>query len=138
MKARAAAAGRRLALGTGNAFEVLGQWLGGESHTPEEHTLRADLTWLGVVLRRCATLLAAGIFYAQMLGRAPQLVYLAPFVWAVMAWQMSDWSATPPPVVAAPESDVDAAHRRAKARAAYDPNGVMCIVHPPREDVTPD
>lgn len=136
MKARAAAAGRRFALGTGNTFEVLGQWLGGESHTPEQHTLRADLRWLGVVLRRSVLLLLAGIFYAQLLGRAPQLIYLAPVVWAVMAWQMSDWSATPPPRGVAPESDVDAARRRAKARVALDPNGVMCIYQAPREEVT--
>ncbi|MFJ8804206.1 hypothetical protein [Streptomyces sp. NPDC102487] len=136
MKARAVATGRRLALGTGNTFEAVGHWLSAESHTPDKHSLRADLRWLGVVLRRLVTLLLAAIFYAQLLGRAPQLIYLVPLAWAVMAWQMSDWSATPPPRGVAPESDEAARRRLAKARGALDPNGVMCTYHAPREEVS--
>lgn len=139
MKGRAVAAGHRLCLGTGKGFEWLGYWLGGESHTPERHTLPADLAWLGVVLRRLVLLTLAAIFYTGLLGQAPHLIYLAPIAWAVMAWQMSDWSATPPPRGVAPDSDVDAARRRARARGAYDPNGVMCVYHaaaePAREEV---
>ncbi|WP_371551682.1 hypothetical protein OG266_39425 [Streptomyces sp. NBC_00554] len=86
-------------------------------------------------LLRLVLSLLAGIFYAQLLGRAPHLIYLVPLAWAVTAWQMSDWSATPPPRGVAPGNDVDAARRRAQAKAAYDPNGVLCTYHAPREEV---
>ncbi|WP_371528390.1 hypothetical protein OG302_22370 [Streptomyces sp. NBC_01283] len=135
MRARAVAAGHRLCLGTGKAFEWLGYWLGGKSHTPERHTLPADLAWLGVVLRRLVLLALAAIFYAGLLIQAPHLIYLAPIAWAVMAWQMSDWSATPPPRGVAPESDEAARRRLKRARGALDPNGVMCIYHAPREEI---
>lgn len=135
MKGRATAAGRRLALGTGHVLEALGYWLSGESHAPKRHTVGADLRWLGVVVRRLVVLLLAGIFYAQLFGRAPQLIYVAPLVWAVAAWQMSDWSATPPPRGAAPDSDEAARRRLKKARGVLDPNGVMCIYQATRDEV---
>ncbi len=127
-------AGRRVCLGTGRGFERLGYWLGGESHAPGRHTLLADLAWLGVVVRRLVALVLAAIFYAGLLTQAPHLIYLAPIAWAVSAWQMSDWSATPPPRGVAADSGIDARRRRAQARGVYDPNGVMCILHPVPSD----
>lgn len=41
--------------------------------------------------------------------------------------------ALPSPTVAPSRNDVSADELRKAARAAYDPNGVMCIVHAPRE-----
>lgn len=137
MKAHAVATGRRLCRGTGNAFEWLGYWLGAADHAPEQHTLRTDLAWLGVVLRRLLVFTMAALFYGGLVVlRAPQLIYAAPLVWAVMAWQMSDWSATPPPRGVAPESDEAARRRLRKARGVMDPNGVMCIYHATAEEVT--
>lgn len=136
MKTEAAAAGRRLCLGTGNAFEWLGYWLGAEDHTPKQHTLRTDLTWLGVILRRLVMLAAAVVFYGGLtVTRAWHLVYLMPAGWLAVAWQMSDWSATPPPRGVAPESEEAARRRLKRARGALDPNGVMCVYHAPREEV---
>lgn len=129
MKARAVEAGRLLARGTWLALEAWGVWLSGASHQE-----RAGIVRLGVVLRRLMLSLLAAIFYAGVVTRSWQLVYLAPLAWAAVAWQMSDWSATPPPRGVAPDSDVDAARRRTASRGAYDPNGVMCIVHAPREE----
>ncbi|WP_326730250.1 hypothetical protein [Streptomyces phaeochromogenes] len=130
MKARTAEAGRLLSRGTWNALEAWGLWLSGASHADRHGLLR-----LGVILRRLVLSLLAAIFYAGVVTRSWQLVYLAPLAWAAVAWQMSDWSATPPPRGVAPESDIDAARRRKAARGVYDPNGVMCITHPPREEV---
>jgi hypothetical protein len=41
--------------------------------------------------------------------------------------------ALPSPIERGPDSDERARRRAAKARGALDPNGVMCIMHPPRE-----
>lgn len=133
MRAPVVAGFRRLSLGTAREFEWLGWWLSAESRAPQQHTLRADLAWLGHVVARLVLAILGAIFWAQLLGRAPHLIYGMPIAWAVSAWQMSDWSATPPPRGVAPDSDVDAARRRARARGAYDPNGVMCILHAPAE-----
>lgn len=133
MKARAAEAGQRLCRGTWFGLEAYGRWLGGDSHADRSGTVR-----LGVILRRLGASLFAVVFYGSILQRAPQLIYAVPPAWLWAAWQVSDSSATPPPRGAAPDSDVDAAHRRAKARGVYDPNGVMCTYHPPRVEVTAD
>lgn len=135
MKTRLVAGYRRLCLGTAREFEWLGWWLSAESRTPQQHTLGADLAWLGHVVARLVLAVLGAIFWAQLLGRAPHLIYGAPLAWLVSAWQMSEWSATPPPRGVAPDSDVDAARRRARARGAYDPNGVMCIYQAPREEI---
>lgn len=47
------------------------------------------------------------------------------------ARRVSDSSAPPPPRGVAPDSDEAARRKRAKARVALDPNGVMCIMHEP-------
>jgi hypothetical protein len=134
VKAELGAAGRRLALGTGNAFEALGHWLGAADRVPKRHTLAADLVWLGVAGRRLVLLALAGIFYAQLLGRAPYLVYLLPFAWVGTAWHLSDWSATPPPRGVAPSGDVYARETGEVARVVRSPEGVMCTVHLVREE----
>jgi hypothetical protein len=43
--------------------------------------------------------------------------------------------ALPSPTVAPSRNDIDAAQARRAARGATDPNGVMCIVHLPTEEV---
>lgn len=131
MKAEAVAAGRRLALGTGNGFEWLGHWLGAESRIPEQHTLLADLAWLGVALRRLVLLALAGIFYANLLLRAPHLVYLVPVVWAVGAWQMSDWSATPPPEEGRPSCRECAGHELVSVTPLESQKGMLIYTSAP-------
>lgn len=42
--------------------------------------------------------------------------------------------ALPSPTERGPSSDERARRRAAKARVALDPNGVMCIMHPPAEE----
>jgi hypothetical protein len=121
--------GRRLSLGTWLALEAWARWLSGKTHAD-----RSGLVRLVVMLRRVAASVFAAVFYGSIVQRAYGAVYLLPLVWAVGAWQMSDTSATPPPRGATPESDEDARRRRAKARGALDPNGVMCILHPPAEE----
>lgn len=134
MSARAATSGRRLALGTWRLIEAYGHWLSGESHRPASAGFRAGARWLGVVVLRLAASLFALVFYGSVVQRAPYLIYALPPAWAYNAWHMSDWSATPPPRGVAPDSDIDAARRRARARGAYDPNGVMCVYQAPREE----
>jgi hypothetical protein len=43
----------------------------------------------------------------------------------------------PPPREATPEDDETARRRHKKARAVYDPSGVMCIYHAPAERAAP-
>ncbi|MEV6752367.1 hypothetical protein [Streptomyces sp. NPDC051214] len=89
----------------------------------------------------CVLLVLAVVLVAVVFMVSPTVGLLA--LWAVgtlLLWRaarrMSVSSATPPPRGVAPDSDIDAARRRARARGAYDPNGVMCVYHAPREEVT--
>ncbi|RMB85612.1 hypothetical protein CTZ28_12530 [Streptomyces shenzhenensis] len=131
VRARAAVVGRRLCLGTWRQLEAWARWLSGKTHAD-----RPGIVRLGVILRRFVASVLAAVFYSLLLQRVPGGIYLLPVVWAIGAWQMSDTSATPPPREVAPESAEAAGRRRAKARGVTDPNGVMCIVHPVREEVT--
>jgi hypothetical protein len=124
---------RRLCLGTALALEAFGHWLAAEPHTPERHTLHTDAPWLGRILLRVAITIGAAAFWGQLVSRAPYLLYVAPVVWTVTAWQMSDWSATPPPRGVAPRNGITADRARAIARVAQDPSGVMCNIHAPGE-----
>jgi hypothetical protein len=133
VKAQLTAAFRRLCLGTTHEIEWFGWWLSAENRTPARHSLRTDTVWLGHVLGRLTLAVLGAIFWVQLLLRAPYLIYGAPIAWFGSAWQMSDWSATPPPRGAAAESDIDARRRAARARGVYDPNGVMCVYHPPAD-----
>jgi hypothetical protein len=45
---------------------------------------------------------------------------------------------TPPPRATTPDDEETARRRLKKARAAYDPSGVMCIYHAPAESAAPD
>ncbi|MFZ3558148.1 hypothetical protein [Streptomyces sp. BH055] len=138
MKDQLTAAFRRLCLGTTLTLEAFGHWLSAEPHTPDRHTLRTDAPWLGRILLRTAITLGAAAFWGQLVSHAPYLIYAAPLAWVVTAWQMSDWSATPPPRGVATRNDIAADHARAVARGAQDPIGVMCIYHPPAEEETED
>ena len=59
----------------------------------------------------------------------------AGLLWRSARRRMSDSSATPPPRGVAPDSSIDAARSRARARGVYDPSGVMCVYQAPREEV---
>lgn len=131
MKARAAATGRRVCRGTWLTLEAWGHWLSGASHQERAGTVR-----LGVIVARSAGSLFAVIFYGSVLQRAPQLIYAVPVAWAYAAWQMPDSSATPPPSGAAPSGDVYAGERCEIARVVPIAEGVGCILHPVREEVT--
>ncbi|MFF1732033.1 hypothetical protein [Streptomyces sp. NPDC058247] len=124
MRARITDAFRRVCLGTSAQLDALGHWFSGASHPGRFGRAL-------VILRRLGVLAAAFLFWGQLLARAPYFLYAVPVVWAVSAWQMSDSSATPPPRGVTPSRIVDAGHARKNARGAQDPNGVMCIYHPP-------
>lgn len=88
----------------------------------------------------CVLIVLAGVATAVVFAISPTAGVLA--VWVVgtfalwrAAGRMSDSRATPPPRGVAPDSGEDARRRRAQARGVYDPNGVMCITHPPAEEV---
>ncbi|MCX4557948.1 hypothetical protein OHA02_17270 [Streptomyces phaeochromogenes] len=88
----------------------------------------------------CVLLVLAGVVTAVVFAISETAGVLA--VWVVGAFalwraarRMSDSRATPPPPPSAPDSGEDARRRRAQARGVYDPNGVMCITHPPVEEV---
>jgi hypothetical protein len=88
----------------------------------------------------CVLVVLATVVVAVVFALSPTAGVLTVWVAGTVAlWRavrrMSDSSATPPPQAAAPESDIDAAHRRKGARAVFDPIGVMCIIHAPREEV---
>ncbi|WP_069885263.1 hypothetical protein [Streptomyces luteocolor] len=131
MRVQLASAFRRLCLGTARELEWLYWWLTAKNRVPNRHSLRSDLAWIGHALGRLVLAAGALAFWGQLLTRAPHLIYGVPLAWAASAWQMSDWSATPPPRGVAADSDIDARRRRAQARGVQDPNGVMCIIHPP-------
>lgn len=54
------------------------------------------------------------------------------------ARRMSDSRATPPPRGVAPSGDVSARETGEIARVVHSPEGVMCIVHPVREEEVND
>ncbi|QQM42810.1 hypothetical protein [Streptomyces liliifuscus] len=87
----------------------------------------------------CVLVVLGAVAAAAVFAVSPTAGVLA--VWMVGAFalwraarRMSDSRATPPPRGVAPDSDEDARRRRAQARGATDPNGVMCIVHEPAEE----
>ncbi|OQD52739.1 hypothetical protein BM536_032025 [Streptomyces phaeoluteigriseus] len=86
--------------GTWHQMEAWGRWLSGASHKQESGLVR-----LGVILRRLLLSLLVVVFYGALLQRVPGGIYAVPLVWAVGAWQMSDWSAPPPPRSTAPLVD---------------------------------
>lgn len=113
--------GRRIALGTGLTLQRLGAWVG-------EHG------WKLAIGRSTALLLVAA-FAVQVCLRAPALTFAVPVVWLFSAWSVSDSSATPPPGSDTLSRDVHAGDTGRIARVERSPEGVMCILHPEREEV---
>jgi hypothetical protein len=74
-------------------------------------------------------------FAGQLLERAPHMIAAVPVVWAVAAWRVSDSSATPPLSAAERGGDVLAGETGEVDRVERTPEGVMCIIHPVREEV---
>lgn len=86
----------------------------------------------------CVLVVLAGVVTAVVFAISPTAGVLSAWmVGALALWRsarrMSDSSATPPPRGVALDSGVNAGRRLVKARAVYDPNGVMCITHPSSE-----
>ncbi|MGW0774561.1 hypothetical protein ACWD01_13120 [Streptomyces sp. NPDC002835] len=117
-----AAAGRRVALGTGLLLHGAGGWIspGG----------------CGPLLVRSALLLGTSWFAGTLAHRAPAVLFAVPVLWLYAAWVMSDSSATPPPLRGGANRDVYAGERIEVARVVHSPEGVMCTLHPVREEVT--
>lgn len=120
---RAAAVGRRLALGTGLLLHGAGN--------------RLSPGGCGPLLLRTAGALAGCWFLGSLLQRAPGVVFAVPVVWLFAAWSVSDSSATPPPLPVAPLGDVYADESDVVDRVEWGPEGVTCIVHPKRVEVPP-
>ncbi|MEU1892758.1 hypothetical protein [Streptomyces pristinaespiralis] len=119
---RASGAGHRLAAGTGRLLYGIGDLF-------DAPTLRG-------LLGRIVAITAGLLFAGGLLARVPGLVYAIPVVWAAAAWRVSDSSATPPPEGVTPSGDVYAGERVEVARVVHSPEGVMCTLHPVREEVT--
>ena len=81
---------------------------------------------------------AAGVLFAidEALGVLTVVTVGWVAVWRSARHRMSDSSATPPPRGVAPSGDVLAGETDEIARVVRDPSGVMCIIHPVREEVT--
>lgn len=90
---------------------------------------------LKTTAKRSAALLGIGWFLGGILIAAPFLWWALLVAWAVAAWRVSDSSATPPPPPPAPLPDVHAGDTGRIARVEKSPEGVMCILHPEREEV---
>lgn len=106
-----AAAGHRLAYGTGLLLHGLGDALapGG----------------FGPLILRSGGALAVLAFVGRLLQRAPQLVYAVPVVWLLAAWHMSDSSATPPPGEGRPSCSECAGHELVSVTPLGDRAGML-------------
>ncbi|MEW2635956.1 hypothetical protein AB0903_31040 [Streptomyces sp. NPDC048389] len=112
----------RLCLGTGLLFHRL------------EGALDASSGW--GLLGRIGGGVAGALLLDGVVSRQPALVYAVPLVWLFAAWRVSDSSATPPPEAVPPAGDVLAVERMEVARVVPIAEGVGCILHPVREEVT--
>ncbi|MFE9736526.1 hypothetical protein [Streptomyces sp. NPDC006477] len=121
---RTAAAGRRLALGTGLLLHRAGNQLspGG----------------CGPLLLRGGGALAACWFFGMLLQREPGFILAVPVVWLLAAWHVSDSSATPPPLPDTESGDVYAGETEEVDRVEWGPEGVRCTIHPKRVTVQPE
>ncbi|MFI9583483.1 hypothetical protein ACIHCQ_16915 [Streptomyces sp. NPDC052236] len=87
----------------------------------------------------CVLVVLAGAVVAVVFAVPPAAGVLSVWTVGVVAlWRaarrMSDLPAAPSPKGVAPDSDIDAARRLAQAKAVYDPNGVLCALHPVRDE----
>ncbi|MFK0225885.1 hypothetical protein ACIQUL_08965 [Streptomyces sp. NPDC090303] len=121
---RTSTAGRRLALGTGLLLHGAGN--------------RLSPGGCGPLLVRTGGVLAACWFFGTLLRREPGFIVAVPVVWLLAAWHVSDSSATPPPLPAAPLGDVYAGDTEEVDRVEWSPEGVRCTIHPKRVTVQPD
>ncbi|MFH9072691.1 hypothetical protein [Streptomyces alboflavus] len=137
MKARAAAAGRRLCRGTWLGITAWGRWQTATDARAAGRGPAALAHAAGVLLRRLVLAVLAATFYGLLLLRAPHLIYAVPVVWLYGAWHMSDSSATPPPRGVAPLGDVIADETGDVERVDLIAEGVGCIIHPVRVEGTP-
>jgi hypothetical protein len=119
---RASSVGQRLAAGTGRLLYGIGD------------LFNAPTGW--GLLGRIVAVVAGVSFAGGLLARLPGLVYAIPVVWAIAAWRVSDSSATPPPLPDTPSGDVYAGERMEVARVVPIAEGVGCILHPVREEVS--
>lgn len=103
--------------------------------TPEEQPSRAAGACVLVVL---AGVVVAVAFAIDEAVGVLFVVVVGTFALWRSARRMSVSSATPPPRGVAPDSGEAARRRAAKARGAYDPIGVMCIYHEPRDEEVND
>lgn len=119
---RTAHAGRRLALGTGLLLHGAGDLLspGG----------------FGPLIVRSGVAVGGCWFCGSLFQRAPGAVFVVPLVWLFAAWQVSDSSATPPPLSTTPSGDVYAGETDEVDRVEWGPEGVVCIIHPKRIEVS--
>ncbi len=114
---------QRLCLGTGQMVHGIGDLLA-----------PAASGW--GFLPRCGGCVLALWFAGRLFERAPHAVFAMPVVWLLAAWHMSDSSATPPPEATGPLGDIYADESADGARVVRSPEGVMCIVHPVRNEVS--
>lgn len=135
MKARTAAASRRLCRGTWLGITAWGRWQTAADARAAGRGPAALARTAGVLARRLALAVLAATFYGLLLIRAPHLIYAVPVVWLYGSWQMSDSSATPPPEGATPRGDVLADETGEVERVEPIAEGVGCIIHPVREEV---
>jgi hypothetical protein len=85
----------------------------------------------------CVLVVLGGGTLAVVFAASPEAGVLAVWVvgalavWRAARRRIGTDLALPSPTVAPSRNDVSADELRKAARAAYDPNGVMCIVHAP-------
>jgi len=95
---------------------------------PEEE--RSPLAGACVLVVLGGVVVAAAFAYDQAAG-----VLLVVVAGVVALWRSARRKGTdlplPSPTERGPDSDERARRRAAKAKVAMDPNGVMCIMHPP-------
>jgi hypothetical protein len=90
----------------------------------------------------CVLVALGGGAFAGVFAASPEAGVLAVWVvgavalWRAARRRVSDSSATPPPRGVPPSGDVFAGETGQIARVVHSPEGVMCTLHPVREETT--